>query len=68
MSEKGWAWLIWTLSGLLLVLLAVPTIGFTLIFLWPWWVGGPFYVTRECEVGPWWKPMAPTRPWWRDIR
>jgi hypothetical protein len=67
-TERSWAWAIWVIGFLVIVFLAIPSLGFTLIFLWPWWVGGPFYVNNECEIGPYWRPMKPEKLWWRDIR
>jgi len=67
MTEKRWAWVIWLIGLLTLVLLAIPTLGFTLVFVVLWWIGGPFCITREGDVAPFWQPMAPGRLWWRDI-
>jgi len=68
MSEKLWAWVIWCTGFVVLVLLAIPTLGFTVPFVIAWWVGGPFYVSREGDVRPFWKPMGPVKLWWRDFR
>jgi hypothetical protein len=70
MSERLWAWTIWLCCPVVLALLAIPTFGFTLVFLIPWWVGGPFYVSKEdcSEVGPYWDPPRPRKLWWREIR
>jgi hypothetical protein len=31
-------------------------------------VGGPFFIDKDGDVGPYWKPVQPQRVWWRDIR
>jgi hypothetical protein len=68
MSEKLWAWVIWVIGLLLLILLAIPSLGFTVILIWAWWVGGPLYISKDGEVAPFWQPMKPRKLWWRDIR
>lgn len=68
MSERSWGWVIWIAGLGVLLLLAFPTLGFTIPFAILWWIGGPFYLSKEGEVGPFWQPMKPRRLWWRDIR
>ena len=68
MSERGWAWVIWISWLPVLLLLAVPTYGFTLVFVVLWWMWGPFYVSKEGDVAPYWDPPRPRKLWWRDIR
>jgi hypothetical protein len=70
MSERLWAWVLWLFIPVVLALLAVPTLGFTLVFLIYWWEGGPFYVSREdpLKMGPCWDPPRPRKLWWREIR
>ncbi len=68
MKERAWAWTVWILWFLIAVAAAVPTLGFTLIFLVPWWIGGPFYVTKDCEIAPWWDPPRPRKLRWRHLR
>jgi hypothetical protein len=68
MSGTRWAWAIWVAGLVLLILMAIPTLGFTLVLVCAWWVGGPFYVSKHGDVAPYWKPLRPCRPWWRDIR
>ena len=68
MSEKAWAWILWGIGFVVLGLLAIPTLGFTLVFLWAWWVGGPLYFDKEGDFAPFWRPIQPQRLWWRDIR
>lgn len=68
MTERAWAWAIWVSGILLIAVLAIPNLGFSLIFLCPWWVGGPFYINKDGEIGPHWRPMKPEKLWWREIR
>ena len=68
MSERLWAWVIWVLGFLFVILLAIPSSGFSIILIWVWWVGGPFYVSKDGEVAPFWQPMQPRKLWWRNIR
>jgi len=68
MSEKRWAWVIWWTGLVALIALAIPTLGFTVPFIVGWWVGGPFHVSEEGDVAPFWKPMGPEKLWWRDFR
>jgi hypothetical protein len=68
MTEKRWAWVIWVGGLLVLIGLALPTLGFTVPFAVLWWMSGPFYVSRQGDVAPFWKPMGPAKLWWRNIR
>ena len=68
MTERAWAWASWVIGLLLIAFLAIPTLGFALTFLWPWWVGGPFYINKDGEIGPHWRTMKPEKLWWREIR
>jgi hypothetical protein len=63
-----WAWIIWWLGLLILIVLGFATLGFTIPFIVAWWIGGPFCITKDGEVAPFWQPMKPQKLWWRDIR
>ena len=69
MNEKRWAFVFWAIVYPLLILLAaIPSFGFTLVFLIPWWIGGPYYFNRKGDRAPYWQPIEPQKLWWRNIR
>ncbi len=69
MSERLWAWIVWLACPLVIGLVAFYTLGAALVFLIPWWIGGPFWIEKDTgRWAPYWDPPRPRKLWWREFR